>query len=72
MNAQEMIANLLENWKSTAANALTLVVLTGAYFSAIPSESITNMGITPKEIAWFTAASGLAKMYVALITKDAK
>ncbi len=72
MNAQEMIANLLENWKSTAANALTLIVMTGGFFTAMPSESLQAHGITQNEMFWGTVACGLAKMYIGLITKDAK
>jgi hypothetical protein len=62
----------VQNWKSTAANVLTLIITTGAFFTAIPSATLQQHGITQNEIFWGTVACGLAKLYVGIITKDAK
>ena len=67
-----LFQHLVQNWKSTAANFLTLVVITGGYFSMIPSNVLQQHGVTQNELFWGTVVSGLAKLYVALITKDAK
>lgn len=66
------IPDLLANWKSTVANLLTLLVVTGGYFTAIPAAMLQQNGITQHEIFWATVIFGLAKVYVGLITKDAK
>ena len=60
----------LRNWKSTASNALTLVALTGGYFTAIPSPTLQEHGVSQHEIFWATVITGLAKLYIGLITKD--
>jgi len=70
MNA--MLTHIVENWKSTAANLLTLIVITGGYFTAMPSAMLQQHGVTQNEIFWGTVLTGLAKMYIGIITKDAK
>ena len=67
-----MFQHLIENWKSSAANFLTLVVLTGGFFTAMPSEILQSHGVTQNEMFWGTVICGLAKLYVGLITKDTK
>lgn len=67
-----MLQHLIENWKSTVANVLTLIVVTGGYFAAVPTTLLQQHGITQNEIFWGTVICGLAKVYVGLITKDAK
>ena len=66
------VAHLTANWKSTVSNALTLIVVTGAYFAAIPTAILQQHGITQNEIFWATVVCGLAKLYVGIIQKDAK
>jgi hypothetical protein len=65
-------AHFTQNWKSTAANFLTLVVITGGYFAVIPVATLQEHGITQNEVFWGTVICGLAKLYVGLITNDAK
>lgn len=67
-----LIEHLIENWKSTAANVLTLVVITAGYFSTMTPEQLATSGLTPREMFWIAVAGGIGKIYVALITKDAK
>lgn len=66
------LTHLIENWKSTVANLLTLVITAGAFFSAIPNQVLQQNGITQKEIFWGTCVVGLAKLFVGLVQKDAK
>lgn len=68
MNA--MWTSFIQNWKSTAANFLTLVVITGGYFAVIPVDTLQQHGITQNEMFWGTVACGIAKLWVGLITKD--
>ena len=70
MNALFQI--LTQNWKSTAANLLTLIVVTGGYFAMMPSAILQQHGVTQNELFWGTVICGLAKLYVGIITKDAK
>ena len=67
-----VLQHLVQNWKSTAAHILTLVVITGGYFAMIPSTVLQQHGVTQNELFWGTIIGGLAKVYVGLITKDAK
>ena len=64
--------HFITNWKSTAANFLTLVVITGGYFAMIPVATLQQHGVTQNEMFWSTAVCGLAKLYVGIITKDTK
>ena len=64
--------HLVENWKSTAANLLTLIVITGGYFTAMPSTILQQHGVSQNAIFWGTVITGLAKLYIGIITKDAK
>ena len=70
MNA--ILTHLAANWKSTAANVLTLVVITGGYFAVIPVATLQQHGVTQNEMFWATVVCGLAKLYVGLIQKDAQ
>lgn len=67
-----MLKNLLENWKSTAANFLTLVIIFAGYLAMQTPQTLAQLGISAKFAAWVMFVSGIAKLYVALITKDAK
>ena len=67
-----VLNHLSANWKSTASNLLTLIVVTGMYFAAIPSQVLQQHGVTQNEAFWGTVIVGLAKLYIALITKDAQ
>lgn len=67
-----MLQHLVENWKSTVANLLTLVIVTGAFLLAQPPATLAQMHITHAVVAYLTAAVGLAKIYVGLISKDSK
>ena len=60
------------SWKSTASNALTLIVLAGGYFTAIPSETLQSHGISQNAVFWITVVVGIAKLYVGMISHDAK
>jgi hypothetical protein len=66
------VQHLAQNWKSTVAGLLTLIIITGGYFLAIPSDVLQMHGVTQNEIFWGTVVCGVAKLYVALITKDTK
>ena len=68
MNA--MWTSFIQNWKSTAANFLTLVIITGGYFAVIPVATLQQHGVTQNEMFWGTVACGIAKLWVGLITKD--
>ena len=67
-----VLKHLIENWKSTVSNLLTVVIITGVYLSTQSPENLTNLGISEHVVTWGTFLSGLAKLYVAFITKDAK
>jgi len=60
------------SWKSTASSALTLIVLAGGYFTAIPSATLQSHGISQNAIFWMTVVVGLAKLLVGAMTQDAK
>ena len=59
------------SWKSTASNALTLVVLAGGYFTAIPSPTLQEHGVSQNTVFWITVVVGLAKLLVGAMTHDA-
>ena len=67
-----MWQHFVQNWKSTVANILTLIVVTGGYFAAVPTSMLQQHGISQNAIFWGTVVVGLAKIYVGLITKDVK
>jgi hypothetical protein len=62
----------IQNWRSTASGFLSLVCITGVYCATVPVTLIQQMGVSQKEIAWATFVFGLAKLWNALTTKDAK
>lgn len=66
------VTYFVQNWKSTAANFLTLVVMTGGYFAMIPVATLQQHGVSQNECFWATAGFGLAKLYVGILQKDAK
>lgn len=66
------INHTVQNWKSTASGALTLITLTGGFFTAIPSATLQQHGVTQNEIFWGTCIVGLAKLYVDWLRKDAQ
>jgi hypothetical protein len=61
------IPDVLQNWKSTVSGLLTLLVVGGAYLTTNPPP-----GLSAREMGWATFVGGLAKIYLALIQKDAK
>ena len=61
-----------QNWKSTAANFLTLVVITGGYFAVIPVATLQQHGVTQNEMFWGTVVCGVAKLWIGLLQKDVK
>lgn len=63
---------VVRNWRSTVSGVLSAVIAAGVYFAAVPSEQLQGLGITQKEIFIGTTIIGLAKVYLAMITKDAK
>ena len=67
-----MWQHLIANWKTTASNLLTLIVVTGSYFAAVPSTALQQHGVSQNEIFWGTIIVGLAKIYIGIIQKDAK
>ncbi len=70
MNA--FLTTALGSWKSTASNALTLIVLAGGYFTAIPSPTLQAHGVSQNGIFWLTVIVGLAKLVLGAMTQDAK
>ncbi len=68
----EMLDHLIVNWKSTVSNLLTLTLIALGVLLAQPPETLMANGLTLKEIFWMGMISAVAKVYVALITKDAK
>jgi hypothetical protein len=67
-----VVQHLAQNWRSTVSGLLTLVVITGGYFAAVPATLLQQHGVTQNQIFWGTVISGLAKLYIAIITKDTK
>jgi hypothetical protein len=63
---------VLTNWRSTISGILSAVVAAGVYFAAVPTTQLQGIGITQKEVMIGTVVVGLAKVYLAMITKDAK
>lgn len=63
---------VVKNWRSTVSGVLSAVIAAGVYFAAVPTEQLQGIGITQKEIFIGTIVIGLAKVYLAMITKDAK
>lgn len=61
-----------KNWRSTVSGVLGAVIAAGVYFAAVPTEQLQGIGITQKEIFIATIIVGLAKVYLGMITKDAK
>lgn len=61
-------SKLLANWKSTASGLLTFTLVTTGAFLAPP----LNAAIAPKHVLWIGGLQGLAKVWIALITQDAK
>jgi hypothetical protein len=70
MNA--ILAHLMANWKTSVANLLTLIIVTGGYFAAVPTAALQQHGVSQNMIFWATIAVGVSKMYLGLIQKDAK
>ena len=67
-----MMDHLIVNWKSTVSNLLTMTLVGLGVLLAQPPETLVANGLTLKEIFWMGIISAVAKLYVALITKDAK
>ncbi|SRR6266567_3067958 len=65
-------ATLVKNWRSTASGVLGAVIAAGVYFAAVPTAQLQSIGITQKEIFIGTIIVGLARVYVGMISKDAK
>jgi len=66
------IQSAVGSWKSTASNALTLIVLAGGYFTAIPSPTLQAHGVSQNAVFWLTVVTGLAKLLIGAMTQDAK
>lgn len=67
-----ILDHLIENWKSTVANLLTISLIGIGYLLTLPKEQLLANGLSSKELFWLGALNGVLKIYVALITKDAK
>lgn len=64
--------SIFANWRSTASGLLSVVIAAGVYFAAVPTTQLQSMGITQKEIFIGTVVTGLAQVYLHMISKDAK
>jgi hypothetical protein len=60
------MSNPLTNWKTSASGILSFITATGAVLTALPTGTIPQ-----RWAAGVTIASGLAKAYIGLISKDA-
>ena len=58
--------HILTNWRTSLSGFLSFVIATAAVFTALPPA-----WLNPKYSAALTIASGLAKAWVGLISKDA-